>query len=227
MTLEGLNPCHPPGARWTYSPVGSAFPIVGVGKASREIEDWYRSSHAATGISVEFIGCVFVVLFLGQLTLCGVGPCVFAANGCPLLRASCGCQAAVDRCLDVHECSGDVDGAVRVYVRACVVPRVTRVEGPLQQFLDDGIPTWEIVYGQDTATGMKGFWLRVLPESPKCDTMLCKSGLQVACVTRANTRRHCFFFVQLIRAFFHTCTAGYCGRAGPWAVVTPVARLVM
>ena len=167
--------------------------------------------------------CVPSFFFSGS----GVGPCVFAANGCPLLRASCGCQAAVDRCLDVHECSGDVDGAVRVYVRACVVPRVTRVEGPLQQFLDDGIPTWEIVYGQDTATGMKGFWLRVLPESPKCDTMLCKSGLQVACVTRANTRRHCFFFVQLIRAFFHTCTAGYCGRAGPWAVVTPVARLVM
>ncbi len=41
------------------------------------------------------------------------------------------------------------------------------------------MPVWEIVYGQDTATGTKGFWLRVFPEAPKCCTLLCKAGQAV------------------------------------------------
>jgi hypothetical protein len=36
-----------------------------------------------------------------------------------------------------------------------------------------------VVFGQDTSTGLRGFWLRVLPEAPKFVTMLCKRGREV------------------------------------------------
>jgi hypothetical protein len=53
MTLEGLSPLGPAGARWTYAPVSTAFPLVGIGKPT--VEPHYRSSHAGTGIRIEFV----------------------------------------------------------------------------------------------------------------------------------------------------------------------------
>ncbi len=91
-----------------------------------------------------------------------------------------------------------------MYVYVCVFCTYVcySVEGAFSTLLDDSIPTWEIVYGQDTASGMKGFWLRVLPSAPKCPTLLCKSGQPVQTILQFL----CFAFtVDMMCMCVHVC----------------------